>query len=45
VFVLLRGLLTSFRLELPLRRALRDVFARGVLDAARGRLALPPPGL
>jgi rhamnopyranosyl-N-acetylglucosaminyl-diphospho-decaprenol beta-1,3/1,4-galactofuranosyltransferase len=45
VFVLLRGLLTCLRLDLPLHRALRDVFLRGVLDAARGRLGPPPPRL
>jgi glycosyltransferase involved in cell wall biosynthesis len=45
VFVLLRGLLTCMRLEIPRRRALRDVFLRGVLDATRGRLGPPPPNL
>jgi glycosyltransferase involved in cell wall biosynthesis len=45
VFVLLRGLLTCMRLELPRRQALREVFLRGILDAARGRLGPPPPRL
>jgi GT2 family glycosyltransferase len=45
VFVLLRGLLTSCRLDMPVRRALREVFLRGILDAARGRLGPPPPRL
>jgi glycosyltransferase involved in cell wall biosynthesis len=45
VFVLLRGLLTCLRLELPRRQALREVFLSGVLDAARGRLGPPPPRL
>ncbi len=45
VLVLLRGLLTCMRLEIPRRRALRGVFLRGVLDAARGRLGPPPPEL
>jgi GT2 family glycosyltransferase len=44
VFVLLRALLTCLQLR-PRHRALRDVFLRGILDAARGRLGPPPPEL
>ena len=42
-FVLLRGLLSSFALDVPALAALRHVFAQGVIDAARGRLGPPPP--
>jgi glycosyltransferase involved in cell wall biosynthesis len=45
VFVLLRGLLTCRRLELPLHRALREVLLGAVIDAARGRLGPPPARL
>lgn len=41
-FVVLRGLLSSLALDLPLAVALRHVFLQGVLDAARGRLGPPP---
>jgi hypothetical protein len=42
-FVLLRGLLSSFALDVPLAKALRHVFVQGVVDALRGRLGPPPP--
>jgi glycosyltransferase involved in cell wall biosynthesis len=41
-FVLLRGLLSSFALDLPRGAALRHVFLQGVFDAIRGRLGPPP---
>jgi GT2 family glycosyltransferase len=41
-FVLLRGILTCFAMDVPLWGALRRVLARGVLDAVRGRLGPPP---
>jgi hypothetical protein len=41
-FVLLRGLLSSFALNVPTSKALRHVFLQGVVDAMRGRLGPPP---
>jgi GT2 family glycosyltransferase len=41
-FVLLRGLLSSFALDVPTLAALRHVFVQGVFDAVRGRLGPPP---
>lgn len=43
--LVLRGLLTSFQVDWPARRALLHVFARAIVDAARGRLGPPPPSL
>jgi GT2 family glycosyltransferase len=40
--ILVRGLLTTLQLDLPRLAALRHVFLRAVLDAARGRLGPPP---
>ena len=42
-FVVLRGLLSSFALDVPPLAALRHVFLQGILDAIRGRLGPPPP--
>jgi GT2 family glycosyltransferase len=42
-FVLLRGLLSSFALDVPRLAALRHVFVQGIVDAVRGRLGPPPP--
>ena len=42
-FVLLRGLLSSFALDLPRLAVLRHVFVQGIVDAIRGRLGPPPP--
>lgn len=42
-FVVIRGLLSSLALGVPRRAALRHVFLRGLVDAARGRLGPPPP--
>jgi len=41
-FVILRGLLSSFALDVPTLKALRHVFLQGILDAVRGRLGAPP---
>ncbi|MBU6337304.1 MAG: glycosyltransferase [Acidobacteria bacterium] len=41
-FVMLRGLLSSFALDVPTFAALRHVFLQGVVDAVRGRLGPPP---
>jgi rhamnopyranosyl-N-acetylglucosaminyl-diphospho-decaprenol beta-1,3/1,4-galactofuranosyltransferase len=41
-FVLLRGLLSSFALDVPRAAALRHVFLQGIADAIRGRLGPPP---
>ena len=41
-FVVLRGLLSSFALDLPRAKALRHVFVQGIADAVRGRLGPPP---
>jgi hypothetical protein len=41
-FVVLRGLLSSLALDVPIVAALRHVFVRGILDAIRGRLGPPP---
>lgn len=40
--ILVRGLLIAVSLDVPRSAALRHVFARAVLDAARGRLGPPP---
>jgi len=40
--ILLRGLLIALSLDVPRAAALRHVYARAVLDAARGRLGPPP---
>lgn len=42
-FVILRGILTSFAMDLPTTTALRHVVLRGIRDAGRGRLGPPPP--
>lgn len=41
-FTLIRGLLSSFALDVPTLKALRHVFVQGIVDAARGRLGPPP---
>jgi hypothetical protein len=41
-FVMLRGLLSSFALDVSTLAALRHVFLQGVMDAVRGRLGPPP---
>jgi GT2 family glycosyltransferase len=41
-FVLLRGLLTCFALDVPLASALRHVFLQGIADATRMRLGPAP---
>jgi rhamnopyranosyl-N-acetylglucosaminyl-diphospho-decaprenol beta-1,3/1,4-galactofuranosyltransferase len=43
--LVLRAMLTSLQIDWPRRRALRHVFLRGIVDAARGRLGPPPPEL
>jgi GT2 family glycosyltransferase len=43
--ILVRGLLSTLTLDLPRATALRHVFGRAVLDAARGRLGPPPEDL
>ncbi|MFL5844117.1 MAG: glycosyltransferase family 2 protein [Solirubrobacteraceae bacterium] len=43
-FVILRGVLSAFAMDVPLRKALRHVVVQGIADAVRGRLGPPPPG-
>ena len=41
-FVILRGLFSSFALDVPRLAALRWVFVQGIVDAIRCRLGPPP---
>jgi hypothetical protein len=43
--IVLRGLIVCLGLDMPRAAALRDVFARALVDAARGRLGPPPARL